>query len=269
MPILYEKLAKSIALRANQLTDSQVTATLEAAYAATGNLASIMEGMELPYTALKQEVLAQELVIATMIGECANALLRRSLAYSSSVESGADIPTYAGAKSAGIKYLGKFDGLFNEASDLPLTLMGKHIVMRQIRNVGGFYKVKHDCYCIEGTRVYYSCTDASLSDCGCETSCNCDSGTAYFRGVAFSPTAASTAFTANGSSVLPDQVEPLWRNMVLANLAQENWFQNAAGGYAQQAAQNAQDIGLIMQPAAFEEVLMTTKENENAQSENR
>jgi len=226
--------------------------------------------MEVPYAALKEDILVVEAEIATMIGFSSETTLRAALAATGAVnKSGDPVPTL---DTRGRRFLGKPDGLFNVKSGLPLQLMDKQTVLRRMRNSGSFYKIKHDIYAIEGTRVYYDC-GKSRQTCGCtcgtSSTCSCAAGRAELHGVAWSRSKAETDFDALGNSVLPIETGLLFRDMVLANLAQENWFAGEAGNYAQLAQQSAINIGLQYNAPALTDVVATNTENTNVQSHNR
>lgn len=267
MSILYQQLGKSIALRANQLSDGISAASLETDYD-TGVLSDIMDGVEVPYSALRNDILTAEAQIAAMIGNSSNNQLRAALMAESPVlimrdNKFVDIPIDG---SHG-KFMGKFDGLFNAATHLPLQLVDKYVLIRRIRNAGSFFKLKWDLYAIEGTRVLFTCAPKS-STCSCsETDCTCTKAKAYFRGCAWSKTRAEKQFDLEsglGKSVLPDQCADLWRNMVLSNIVQENFFTGEASYYGQKAEQSAAAIGLVFDPNATTDVVVTNTENDNA-----
>lgn len=247
--IVYHNLAKSILLRANQITDALSAAALDALYA--GPLSALAGGVEVPLTSLREDILKTEAQIAAMIGNSSNIQLRAALAGEASVSSGDDIPTLDGNSRT---FMGKFDGLFDEASDLPLQLMEKDVVLRRIRNSNSFLTLPGRCWCVEGTKVFFSNDDD-----------------AYFRGVAWKRSTAETAYdnAEVGTSVMPHQVANLWQNLVLAHIAQENYFVNEAANYSNLAAQDAQAIGLILEPATVGDAVETNRENRNATSENR
>lgn len=267
MPLPYVNLAKSIALRANQLGDAEDAVDLNTAYR-DSDLVDIMDGMEIPYAALREDILVVEAEIATMIGFSSEATLRAALATKAYVKSGDALPTL---DERSRRFLGKPDGLFNVKSGLPLQLMDKQTVLRRMRNSGSFYKIKHDIYCIEGTIVIYDCGKSrSVCGCSCQASaCSCAAGRAELRGVAWSRSYAESSFDAFKSSVLPIEAGLLFRNMVLANISQENWFTGEAQNYGQLAIQSARNIGLDYNAPALTDVVATNTENTNVQSHNR
>ena len=266
MSIFYQKLGKSIALRANQLSDAIAASTLETNYG-TGDLETIMDGVEVPYSALRNDIINAEAQIAAMIGNSSNNLLRAALMADSETlimrdNKPLNIPTVG---TAG-RFFGKFDGIYNAATHNPLELVEKQALLRRMRNAGSFFRLKWDHYFIEGTKVFFTCAPKSTT-CSCtETDCTCTKAKAYFRGVAWSKTKAETQFDlANeaGKSVLPDQCADLWRNMVLASIAQENYFKAQASYYGQKAEQSAMAIGLVFDPNAAADVVATNTENDN------
>lgn len=273
MSIIYQKLGKSIALRANQLSDAISATTLETNYSTNANLDSIMDGVEVPYSALRNDIITAEAQIAAMIGNSSNNLLRAALMANSDIlimkdNKPLDIPVIG---TSG-KFMGKYDGLYNAVTHLPMQLMEKQVVLRRMRNSGDFFRIKYDAYFVEGTKVFFTCAPAA-SSCSCTTGtdCTCTKAKAYFRGVAWNKTKAETNFDQAdglGKSVLPDQCADLWRNMVLAGIAQENYFEAQASFYGQKAEQSAIAIGLAFDPNKAAEVVATNTENENAQSVN-
>jgi hypothetical protein len=248
--IIYHDLAKAIALRAGQIVDAVAAADIETAY--SGPLADLLAGVEVPYSALKRDILAAEALVASMIGESSNIQLRAALVGEGSVASGDQIPT---DDDQNRPFVGKFDGLFSDGDDLPIPLRERSVVMRAIRNSGGFLRLNPRGYCLEGSMVFFS---NGTSD-------------AYFRGVCWSRQHASDQYDvgAAGKSVMPPQVELLWQDIVLGNMAQENFFENEAAGYRAMAADNAQAIGLTMDPATASDAIQTNTENDYAKSENR
>ncbi|HXG86408.1 MAG TPA: hypothetical protein VNI84_20485, partial [Pyrinomonadaceae bacterium] len=109
----------------------------------------------------------------------------------------------------------------------------KQEVFRRIDNAGGFYKLDHYHYCIEGTRVWHTRPNIKVEGC------------------AWNYTTQATAYdnTNIGASPLPQQLESFWIADVLANLPQEGWFVQEAGVYSQIAARGEQMIltGVIPQ----------------------
>lgn len=259
MAISYPLLGKAIALRANQLGDAATAAELEAAYSGE-DLDDIMEGVDVPYTALKTDILNVAAAIVAMIGNSSNELLRSAFRAEVPVESGGALPTSKGTK----KFYGKFDGVFSASSGYPLKFTDKETVQRRLRNAGAFFKLHQNLYAIEGTTIIYVCSPNGGGVCSCQTTCSCRSGDAVIRGVAWSRGTEAALFDAKGDSLLPDQTALLWQNMVLANISQEKFFREAAAFYNGLAAQNARDIGLVFDPGAISEVVTTNKENRNA-----
>lgn len=243
MSISYQKLGKAIALRSNQLRDGVDAAALEADYSAA-DLDDIMDGADVPYTALKTDIINVEAAIAAMIGISSNTVLRSSLMLEADVDSGEPLRTNVGAK----KFYGKFDGVFDADTDMPLKFTDQETVERRITNPGGFFKVKQNIYAFVGTKIIYFCS----------------SGYAVIRGVGWSRAVAEAAFDAEGDSVMHDSLFLLWQNMALGNLAQEKFFMEAAGFYNSLAEKNARDVGLAFNPSAITEAVTTNKETRNA-----
>jgi len=243
---VYHNLAKAILLRAGQMVDGVDADALNTTY--SGLLADMAGGVEVPLTALRRDILAVEALVAAMIGQSSNAQLRMAIAGEAGVSSGDDVPTSA---DTGGKFVGKFDGLFNDDDDTSLALMEGHVVDRRIANKGTFYRIDLNGYYIDGTKVFFQCSG----------------GDAYFRGCVWNQTQAETEYDeagGTGTSVLPYQCELIVQNKVLANIAQENWFTTEAANYNAMADAAARDIGLLPEPAKQDELLATTEENKNA-----
>jgi hypothetical protein len=271
MSILYQSLAKAIALRVNQLADAVSSDVFEDEYS-SNPLVDIMDGLELPHTALRQAIIDAEAEIVAMIGNSSNVQLRSALQADSPVlVMEADYPVDIPVNSTKGKFFGKFDGLYNAITHLPLQMLEKQVVLRRIRNAGGFYKLKHDCYFIEGSKVFFACS-TSKTGCSCSTtaSCTCTGKSeAYFRGVGWSRNVAESAYDSESKSVLPDQLANLWIALVLASVAQENFFMAQAGWYNNKALQSARAVGLEYVPEDMPDSVNTNTENQNAASENR
>lgn len=243
MPIGYQNLAKSIALRSNQLGDALSAAELEAQYAASGVKAN-MEGVDVPYSALKQDILANEEILVSMIGKSGANDLRQDLTVDIAIESGGELP---GRTVGDLLILGLVDGVYNKANNGPLQKIDKQSLMRLRTNAGDFWKLKHDYYAIDGDKIYFICSNVVPScSCGCSTGCYCTPGSAYMRAVTWNRSKAGVNFDTNGVSNLPARCEVLWRNMVLAQLAQETYFKDTAAYYNGLAKEAAAALGLVL-----------------------
>lgn len=221
MSIFYQTVAKAVALRANQLKDASDAASFDAAY--KGTLASILDGLELPLTALKAAVLTAEKELVELVAKTQNPILRQTLkSVSASLSSGAELP----AKSADNKaFIGIFGGVFDAADNTPLTEQPLQTVLRRTRNSGNFYKTKQYIYHIADTRIYHTCTGVKVEGC------------------AYDADAQSIAFDSpTGKSPLPDAVENLLICETLAHIAQENWFQGESQIYLNLANAAKQQI---------------------------
>ena len=267
MGVGYVNLAKSIALRANQLGDTTSAVDFNTNYR-DGDLQTIMQGLEVPFSALREDILATEAEVAVMIANSSVTPLRRKIFGDAVIVSGDDVPS-ADDGNLG-PFIGKPEGVFNKATDNPLQLMDKQTVLRRIRNSGKFFRITHDIYCIEGTKIFFACAAKNaVCNCGCTPASPCQSGEALYRGCAWSRSRAETAFTAKGESILPIEVGLLWRNMVLANISQENWFTGEAQNFGAFAQQSARTLGLEPDPSMMNDVVATNMENKNVQSHNR
>ena len=189
MAIKYQNIAKAVAIRANQITGGDAAAR-EASYVAA-SIATEMDGTELPYSALKQDILAAEKELASLIGNSNNPLFKITLvAESDSLESGDEVPEF---DDAGVSFVGNFDGIFDEDDDRPLTEQPKQEVLRRIDNAGSFFKLPYYGYFMEGTRIYFKTPSDAV----------------YFRGCAWSLAAAEALFDAESESPLPQELEVL------------------------------------------------------------
>lgn len=116
---LYANIARAVALRAFQIEGGDATAR-EAAYVAA-SIATHMDGTEVPYHALRHDILAVGRELAAMVGNSSNALFRATLAsQSSTLADGAAIPRL---DSSGSQFIGAFDGYFDPATnpDMPMN----------------------------------------------------------------------------------------------------------------------------------------------------
>lgn len=209
MSFSYETVAKQIALRAGQLEDAEDADALETQF--TGDIADILGGVEVPYTALKQSILAAEKRIAQVIGlsefsEYRAALDSRSL----DLTTGSILPTLDQNE---VEFIGKFDGFFDSATDEPLTECTKQEYRRWKRNAGGAFRLPAYRFHKEGTKFFIT-TDS-----------------AYWKGCAYDYDAQDAIFEARGNSILPQGCETYLIAETLANLEQEDWFTNESSKY--------------------------------------
>lgn len=125
---------------------------LEAAYAAS-SIASSLDGTDIPYSAFKQDIIAQEAELAAMIGNSTNPIFRAALAaQSSALASGATIPTLDANSNP---FVGSFDGVFDAGNAHPMTEQPYEIVQRAIDNPGSFWKLDKYIWAQMGTRIYH------------------------------------------------------------------------------------------------------------------
>ncbi len=241
MSILYANITKPVLLRANQLKDAASASARNTIY--EGNLGDLADGMEVPLAALKQSVLASEKRISDLVGRSKNPVLRGSLyAVSANISSGAILPN---APTGGDgEWVGNFSGFIDSATSRPLTEKTKQEIFRFNENAGNFYKLPAFHFCLEGSRLFHTRSNAKAEGC------------------AWNYTAQSTAYdnTNIGTSPLHGSLEQMWIADVLANLAQEDWFAGEAQMYSQMAARGEQMIlaGIVPQT-----VLPDSTANEN------
>lgn len=210
MSIAYQNICKAVALRANQIIGGDASER-NTAYQ-NGNIATQLDGVDVPFAALKQDVLAVEKEIAEMIGKDTSSIYRAYLQGTTAfLGSGGAVPVNNG--TANNNFVGVWDGVYDGTDNLPLTEMPIQVIKRRNRNSNGFFKSAVYFYKIDGSRIYHTRT------------------TVYLRGCLYNAATQSTAFDAFGNSVLPDALENLWIAKVLSGLAQENWFVENASYY--------------------------------------
>lgn len=222
MSISYSNIAKAVALRAMQIEGGDAAAR-EASYSAA-DISAHLDGVELPYSALKDSILSVEKEMAAMIGSSTNSTYRSALkSQSDALDSGDEIPTVDINNQS---FVGNFDGLFDDDGDAerPLTEATIQEVMRIVENDGDFFVMDYYKFAIQGTRVFHTREGA------------------YFRGCVWDYSTQAAAFDAFGNSPLPQELETLFVCKVLAVLPQENWFINEAGFYANLAQMKQADV---------------------------
>lgn len=204
MAIPYQNIARAIALRANQLVGGDAEER-DTAYQDVAGIYLHMDGVEVPYGALRRDILAVEIELAEKIGNMTDSIYRAHLrAESADLVTGSVVPLTKAASVAA--FVGSFDGIFDASDDLPLTEKSKLEVLRRIKNPNSMFVLPTYHYCFEGTKILHT------------------RPAVYFQGCAFDKTAAQDAFDALGNSVLPAALEVIWIMKVLAGLPQENWF---------------------------------------------
>lgn len=222
MAILYQNIAKAVALRTASIVGGAYAAR-NTAYGQTV-ISAQLDGTEVPYAAMKQDILAVEKELAELVGNSNNAQYRAALAgQSSSVASGGSIPLLS---TGGLSFIGSFDGIFDAADNRPMREMPMQTVLRRIENANSFHRVPVGYFAFEGTKILH--TTANV----------------YFRGCMWDLTTQTAAFDAGaaGSSPLPQQLEVLFQVMVLRGIAQEGFFLEEAGFYGGIAAEKAAAI---------------------------
>lgn len=169
--IEYQDILKAIALRAGQMAEG-TPAAREVAYA--GDAASALDGAEMPYSALKAEILAAEAEIAEMVGNSTNAIYRTALASdSAAIPSGGQIP---GTDQYLNAFVGSFDGIFDVTTDTPLREQPLQLVQRRIAHDGTAFRIPAFWFAKEGSRIYHTVSNV------------------YFRGCAWDRDTQETAF---------------------------------------------------------------------------
>lgn len=220
MPIPYLHIARAIALRSNQI-DGGDSADREAAY--SGFTVASMDGVEVPYTALKDVIIQTEAELAEMVGYKANSAHRQALAaVSDDLADGDEIPTLDESNK---QFVGIFDGVFDSETDDPLDYVPFHLFTPAKRNYGSFFRTDRFEYSRVGTLVYTSRPSI------------------YFRGCSWDHNQASGMFDSMGISPLPYALAALWICKGLSILPIENWFVQEAGYYRDLAA--AKEDGII------------------------
>ncbi len=129
MSIKYLNIAKAVALRSNQLGDAGDAAALEALY--SGALATALQGMDIPYSALKQQILASEKRIAGFVATCQNPILRRSLyGRSANIAHKGQIPD---TDQNNYQWVGSFGSIIDATTGEEMTEKPKQEVKRILR----------------------------------------------------------------------------------------------------------------------------------------
>ena len=222
MSIPYQNIAKAVAIRAHQIVGGNA-ATREAAYAAA-SIEPSMTGTALPYSALKQDILAMEKELAALIGNSSNSLFKIALVgESDAISSGEELPEF---DDAGVSFVGSFDAIVDAHNGTPLTEKPKQEVLRRIENPGSFFRLPYYGYFFEGTQIFFKCSTSTV----------------YIRGCSWDFAAAEALFDAESESVLPQELEVLWACMVLENLPREGWFINEAEVYSNLVSSKKSDI---------------------------
>jgi hypothetical protein len=208
--INYQHIAKAVALRSNQIEGGDAAAR-EAAYAAA-DISASMDGVEVPYSALKQDILAAEAELASAIGMDPNSVYRSSLmGESSNLVNESDVPV---EDDAGVQFVGMFDGVYDASDNKVLRRKPVEVVQRRIDNPGGFWVRDAYAYAVEGTVLLH--TRQSV----------------YFRGCVWDRDTQDAMYDLQSVSPLPQELAVLWADLVLMGLPQEGWFQTEAELFA-------------------------------------
>lgn len=204
MPYPYQNITRFCALRSNQLGGGDYEAR-DALYS-VADVGLSMDGVEVPKTALRQDVLAQAAYIALLIGSSNNPVFRRSIALKSiGISNGDPIPLLGIGQ---VPFVGDFDGCFDDITDRAMSKIDVSEIRRRKENPGGFWKVKPYKYAVVGTAVYHTMQQD-----------------VYFRGCGWDPEAQAELYdTAGGMCPLPEPLQLLHGALVLANIAQEDFF---------------------------------------------
>lgn len=222
MSIPYQNIAKGVAIRAHQIVGGNA-ADREAAYAAA-SIEAAMTGTAVPYSALKQDILAQEKEIAALVANSSNSLFKIAMeAESDALGSGDVLPEF---DDAGVSFIGNFDGIFDADDDTPLTEKPKQEVLRRIENKGNFFKLPYYGYFIEGSKIYFKSAATEV----------------VVRGCSWDMATADSMFDALSESFLPQELEVLWICKVLEALPREGWFISEAGVYSNLVSAKQSDI---------------------------
>jgi hypothetical protein len=206
MAFSYIIAAKQIALRAGQFIDAGDAPAIESEYTGTP-LEDLLEGMEIPYTALKEMILGAEKRIVELISRSPNKNYRRQF-YGRT----ADVVPFVDLGA--LEFIGDFGNPLDSINNKPLTEKTKQEVARLTRPTRNVFRLEKFHFCIEDSRIYH--TRAGV----------------YFEGCSWSYQAQATAFDAAGNSRLPQALETFLIAEVLTNAAQEEWFAAEAEYYS-------------------------------------
>lgn len=211
MSIPYKKIQVQTALRSGQLVGTDA-ATLEANYTAAWATSSL-DGSEVPFSAIRDNILAVEKELAHIIASDKQQPYRQHLyGRSNAVANNALIPLVS---NANIEFIGSFSGVVDGSSLKPLIeqpLQTIEDLSASFFDAGNFYY-----YAFSGERILHTRSTAILEGC------------------CWSLTTQTTQYnTLNGTSPLPQMLENTWIAGVLANLPQEaDWYANEGQYYAQ------------------------------------
>lgn len=160
MAYLYQDIAKSVALRANQIMGGD--AATRKIYYESSSILTLLDGTEIPAGALKQDILAAAAEIAAMIGASKDSIYRRSIEdQSANIANGARVPL------SGLNgdFIGAISGIYDSATNTPLTEQPIQVVRRRVENPGSFWIVPTFHYAIESDRIYHTRDNVYIRAC--------------------------------------------------------------------------------------------------------
>lgn len=222
MAIPYKNICNAVILRAGLLSDGS-PADRETAYS-DADIEGKMDSVEVPYSALRQDVLSAEKELAELIANSNNSLYKAALSSRSELlASGDSVPE---VDENGLPFIGSISSVYDSATNRPLTEAPKQEIYRfqSIETTRSFFTVPVYYYAFDGDAVITTVPGF------------------YIRGSVWDADARETAFDALGESPLPLSMENLWICKVLANFTQEGWFMTEAQVYANMVASKQADF---------------------------
>lgn len=209
MAINPKRILAQAALRALQLTGT-AQATLETSYN-TANLASVMDGADVPYSALRDAVLAVEAELAEVIAnDKANPYRNLLYGRSEDLPSESQLPV---TDQDGVRFVGIFSQVNDSTDNMPLTEQPVQVIRRFLR---GSYTTEIYNYAMLAGSIIHTRDNVYLEGC-----------------VWSRTTALARMDTASTSlSPLPTSLESTWVARTIAYLAQEGWLTSEAGYYS-------------------------------------
>lgn len=225
MSFSYQQAGKQIALRANQLGDGSDVSALVSDW--TLSLSAILEGFEIPYPALKANILAAEAKIVETIGFSTLTAYRSAFfGRTTDLSNGDQIPS---VDVSGKEFFGEFGAVLDSITKRPLT----EKTPQEIERVNSFCRMDKFYFYKQDTVLFHTRPNG-----------------AYLVGVSYSKTSQDSVFDANGNSPLPASCETWLIAETLASSAQEDWFHAEAAIYADIAAQCKADVLRGVVPSA-------------------
>lgn len=209
-----KRVLAQVAIRSQQIAGTS-QAALEANYN-TANLATVLDGGDIPYSAMRDTVLAAEAELAEIIANDIAHPYRDLLAgRSADLESGDPVPT---TSNGGIEFIGVFSGANDSDDDLPLIPGPMQEILRFQRTTPSRYTTDIRKYRIENGYLYHTREEA------------------YLNGCVFSRAAALARFSSTDESPLPASLEATWIARSIELLASEGWLIAEGQYYAQVSA---------------------------------